>query len=110
MILVKVYGAFYPADPSCHEAVALSGKNVVPNGEPWLFFEGDMVRFAFEGLYFPLDEVLAALRSALPEHAAGKLDYLDLEAWTITRHVLVPGRSFTVATRGLNDVLDHSGH
>lgn len=110
MILVKVYGAFYPVDTDCYAAVSLVGEHVVPNDEPWLFFEGDMLRFAFEGLYFPLDDVLDALRDALPEHAAGKLDYLDLEAWTMARHVLTPGRVFTLSTRGLNDVLDHSGH
>ena len=110
MILVKVYGAFYPAGEACAGAVREAGRGAMGHDEPWLFDEDGMIRISFEGLYFPLDEVLAALKSALPANAEGKLDYLDLEAWTLTRHVASPGRDFAVSTRSLNHVLDYAGH
>lgn len=111
MIIVKVYGAFHPADESCFAAIAKAGRDAVGQVEPWLFFENGLIRIAFEGLYFPAEEVLEALKSALPEEAQGRLDYLDLEAWTLTRHVLRPGGDFIApATRSLNHVLDHAGH
>lgn len=110
MILVKVYGAFYPAGTDCLAAVREAGRDAVGHEEPWLFGEDGMVRISFEGVYFPLDETLAALERTLPDNAEGRLDYLDLEAWTLTRHVLAPGRAIDVATRSLNHVLDYAGH
>lgn len=110
MILVKVYGAFHPAGKNCLEAVAEAGREAVGNEEPWLFHEKDMIRFSFEGLFFPLEDVLEALAAHLPGEAEGRLDYLDLEDWTLTRHSLSPGGELHAATRSLNNVLDHAGH
>lgn len=110
MILVKVYGAFHPADTACFDVVSTAGRDAIGQQEPWLFFENGLIRFSFEGLYFPLQEVLEALKSALPEEAEGRLDYLDLEDWTLTRHVLPPGGAFTTSTRSLNHVLAYAGH
>ena len=76
---------------------------------PWVFLEGNMLRISWEGLYFPLEEVLCALSATLAQNAEGKLDYLDLEAWTLTR--CIPGADgFHTTTRSLNHVLDYSGH
>ena len=67
--------------------------------------QGDTLVFSYEGLAFPLDEVLEALRG---ESLTGKLDFLDLEAWTLTRHFWDKGR-VTVRKGGLNAALERKG-
>jgi hypothetical protein len=109
LILCKVYAALHPATPSCREAVAEAAAGTMEPHEPWLFLEKDVLRIAFEGLYFPLDEVLLALEKALPREAEGKLDYLDLEDWTLVRCAFAAGRFTRSRPRDLNQVLDHSG-
>ena len=114
--IAKTYAAFSPAHEACCLAVEEAGRTALGMDAPWLFLEGDMLQIAWEGIYFPLDEVLQALNVCLPPDAEGKLDYLDLEAWTLTRHILLQGTEagqqgrFSIATRSLNHVLDHSGH
>jgi hypothetical protein len=110
--LVKVYAAFHPADNACLEAVAPAGQNALGN-EDWLSLERGMLRISFEGLCFPLDDTLRALESCLGADASGKLDYLDLESWELTRceYPAQNGRTgFTRSSRGLNHVLAYSGH
>ena len=77
---------------------------------PWLFLEGDIVRVTFEGMYFPSEEVLTAFATHLPEQAKGKMDVLDLEAWTLTRHIWEEGTFQSSPPRSLNHVMDYSGH
>lgn len=115
IVLAKVYAAFSTADKDCFSAVAEAGQDAMGHEEDWLFLEGDMVRISWEGLYFPVDEVLEALGNSLPPEAEGKLDYLDLEAWTLTRFVFTPKtgsgeKAFSSSTRNLNQVLEYSGH
>lgn len=120
-VLLKVYGAFSPADNSCLASVLQAGEGAIPNTGPdaepgtgqdaggWAFLQGDMLRLSWEGVYFPLEEAVDALARSLPEGAEGRLDYIDLESWTLTRHILRDG-AFTASTRSLNHVLDHAGH
>lgn len=111
-VLVKVYAAFSDADEACRDAVAGAGGGALGTGEPWLFLEDGLLRISWEGMYFPLDEVVAALEHSLGAAAEGKLDYLDLDAWTLTRYVADgsgAGR-FVSTTRSLNQVLEYSGH
>ncbi|MCL1986245.1 MAG: hypothetical protein FWG59_07345, partial [Betaproteobacteria bacterium] len=63
----------------------------------------------FEGLYFPEDEILAALESRLPAQARGKMDVLDLEGWKLRRYTRENG-AFHLSGRELNQVLAYSGH
>ena len=109
--LLKVYGHVYPIsdafyadlDAACADALADDAD------EPVLCREGDMARVSFEGVYFPVDEVLAALaRHLRPEHQ-GKLDVLDLENWRLTRPLFDQGR-IRSSSAPLNNVLDYSGH
>jgi hypothetical protein len=113
-VIAKVYAGFSPAHGACRLAVEDVGTAALDTDMPWLFLEDDILRIAWEGIYFPLDEALQALYACLPPEAEGKLDYLDLEAWTLTRHVLLPGAKaadrFSIATRSLNHVLAYSGH
>ena len=109
-ILVKVYAALHPADAACADAVRQAGLAAVhDSGEVWLFHENDLLRISFEGLYFPEDEVLAALASRLPAQGRGKVDVLDLEAWELRRYTRENG-VFRLSARELNQVLDYSGH
>lgn len=109
--LLKVYGHVHPIsdafyadlDAACADALADDAD------EPVLCRKGDMARVSFEGVYFPVDEVLAALaRHLRPEHQ-GKLDVLDLENWRLTRHLFDQGR-IRSSSAPLNNVLDYSGH
>ena len=108
-ILVKVYAGLHPADAACAEAVRQAGAAAFHDcGEAWLFQEGDVLRISFEGLYFPEDEVLAALEACLPAHAQGKMDVLDMEGWELRRYAR-EGGSFRLSRRGLNHVLEYAG-
>lgn len=106
--LVKVYASVSPAHANLERAVATACASAMGNDD-WLFLEGDMLRISFEGMYFPLDEALAVLAQNMESACSGKLDYLDMEAWTLTR-CLFEGNSVTRSTRSLNHVLDYSGH
>lgn len=109
-VLLKVYGNLFPADEADREALAKACAGRVPAGDgEAVAREGDLVRISFEGLYFPVDEVLEALAARLNPGQQGKLDVLDLEAWRMTRH-LFAGGSITSRAAPLNNVLDFSGH
>ncbi len=108
-IQIKVYAAFSPVAQAAFAAVRLAGAGAVGQEEPWLLEEGDCLRISFEGLWFPHEEVLEALRAHLGPAARGKLDVLDLDAWTLIRHSL-EADGLHSAERPLNHVLDYSGH
>ena len=107
---LKVYGHLYPVDAAGYAALAAACADALPAADdvPVLEREGDMARISFEGVYFPVDAVLAAVRAQLRPEQRGKLDVLDLEAWRLTRHTFDQGavRSHSAS---LNSVLDYSG-
>ena len=108
-VLVKVYASLHPVDAVCADFARQAASAAIhDNGEAWLFHEHDLLRISFEGLYFPEDEVLAALEACLPAHAQGKMDVLDLEGWELRRYARENG-SFRLSRRGLNEVLDYAG-
>ncbi|MBQ9406533.1 MAG: hypothetical protein IJU37_07345 [Desulfovibrio sp.] len=109
--LLKVYGHIHPADATLFSALKDACAAALPDNDdiPLLEQEGDLVRISFEGAFFPVEEVLAAVQTRLlPEHQ-GKLDVLDMDAWRLVRHVFRAGR---VESRSgsLNQVLEYSGH
>ncbi len=88
-VIVKAYGAFSPVA----EEAFLAIRSVL---EDWYIPEaveliGDMVRISYEGDSFPAEEVIGVLRPFLTEKSEGKLDILDLEAWTLHRYFLDQG-------------------
>ena len=117
--LIKAYGAFHPVGKDCLLAVRHAGSAAIASSDmpeispgencPWLRLEDGLLRISFEGLCFPAEDVLAALAATLPGHAEGKLDILDMEAWTLTRHQWTH-EGFQTSGRGLNEVLDYSGY
>lgn len=109
--LLKVYGHVYPVTDAFQADLEAACAGAMPDDadEPVLCREGDMLRISFEGIYFPVDETLEALKRHLrPEHQ-GKLDVLDLENWRLVRHVFRRGRIGS-SSAPLNNVLDYSGH
>ena len=109
-VLLKVYGNLCPADAGTRAAVAGACEGRIPAGEEEaVTLEGDLLRISFEGLYFPVEETLAAVAARLRPDQTGKLDVLDLENWRLERHVFADGRISSGAAP-LNNVLDFSGH
>jgi len=89
-VLVKAYGALDPAGADALDAV----KAVL---ESWYIedaaeLSGDLLRISFEGDMFPEDDVIEAIRPFLCGSSRGKLDVLDLEAWTLHRFLFDGGR------------------
>ncbi len=110
-LLLKVYGHLSPATDArvraledlCREAIRDEDET-----EPMVSRLGDMLRLSFEGLHFPVEEAAAWFEAAGREGAAGRLDFLDLEAWRLTRLEAAGGR-VTRRSASLNNVLDYSG-
>lgn len=109
--LFKVYGHVYPINADFYADLARACADALPDADdiPVLEKDGDMARISFEGVYFPVDEVLEALARHLGSEHKGKLDVLDMDGWRLTRHVLEGGRINT-SSAPLNNVLDYSGH
>lgn len=108
-VLLKIYGHIWPTDDTLHRALAASCVGALPQEGPVIFREGDMSRISFEGIYFPLEDLLETLEQGLQEEHQGKLDVLDMEAWMLTRHIFSTGK-IVRSSSPLNNVLDHSGH
>lgn len=108
-ILCKVYAAFSPVTTKELGEMEKAGESAIGSGDPWLLAEGDLLRISFEGAYFPLEEILEVLKGVLSAEATGKLDYLDMENWTLTRYVYAGG-VFSHSERSLNHVMAYSGH
>ena len=89
-VIVKAYGALSPATEQTFQAVRSVLKDwYIPEA---VELKGDMVRISYEGDSFPEDEVVEALKPFLCDDSEGKLDILDLEAWTLHRYFFDYGR------------------
>lgn len=82
-IIVKAYASLHPAGKEALEAVNRVLADWYLEGAASL--EGDLLRISHEGEYFPADEVAEAIRPLLTSASEGRLDFLDLEAWTLRR-------------------------
>ena len=63
----------------------------------------------FEGVFFPEEDVVNAIRPFLQPASTGKLDVISIEDWTLTRYTFDGGR-LCRGQRDLNQVLEYSGH
>lgn len=83
MVIVKAYGSLSPASAATLAAVqaALSSWYLCDAAE----LKGDLLRISHEGEYFPADDVMEALHPFITTASEGKLDIIDLEAWTLRR-------------------------
>lgn len=69
---------------------------------------GSTLHLRFEGVFFPEDEMTAALAPFLCSKSEGKIDVIDREAWRLRRYAVSCGR-FLPYDVDLNHVLDYSG-
>ncbi|MCH5276745.1 MAG: hypothetical protein J1E80_02800 [Desulfovibrionaceae bacterium] len=89
-VFVKVYGSLHPAGRAALAAVSsVLADWYIPEA---VELKGDLLRISHEGEYFPVEDVVDVLRPLLSETCEGKLDYLDLEAWSLRRFFFRHGR------------------
>ena len=109
IVLLKVYGHFSPAGlPLSRDAARICRQALPQPLEAVANLDGALLSLAFEGIFFPLAELLECLKKGLPRDATGHLDVLDVENWRLERHNFMSGQ-FSHKSAPLNNVLDHSG-
>lgn len=109
-VLVKVYGSFSPIDKN-QASVLKDGCALAMPPDPAnspVSLTHDLCLICFEGVYFPIEDFIQQLEKILKPNMTGKLDYLDLEKWRMSRYILEDGQ-ISVKTASLNQVLDYSG-
>ena len=104
-VIVKAYGSFYPASEDALDAVnaVLSSWFIEDAAER----KKDMLVIGFEGDSFPDEEIIDCLKPFMSGETHGKLDVMDLEAWTLRRWIF-SGREAKANTVTLNKALDTS--
>lgn len=107
--IIKVYGNFWPAHPCLAQELASVAKLAIPMAENAINLTGDLLTISFEGIFFPVDEIIAILQRHLEQGSQGKLDVIDLEEWRLTRNRFEAGK-ITQRSSPLNNVLAWSGH
>lgn len=108
--LVKVYGNLYPVQHGLLAALRSLSPLLLPKPDESPFQEENgLLAISFEGVFFPLEEALLAIKKGLDTAQKGKLDYLDLENWRMIRYLIENGE---IARREapLNNILAYSGH
>lgn len=108
-IRVKVYGFLRPCAQEGLDALRAALRLLGDEADEALALEGELLNVTYEGAFFPVEDFMAALAPLLQEASKGKLDYLDMEEWKITRYSFDNG-FITQNVRDLNSVLDYSGH
>lgn len=83
-IIVKAYGWLEPAN----EEILQTLEPILRSWyiEDAMCLEDGALRLAYEGEYFPHEEIARALFPFLNEKSKGKMDIMDLEAWTLQRY------------------------
>lgn len=106
-ILCRVWGNLVPADDKICNVV----NDIMRDWclSPCAKLDGDILNFFYEGVVFPLDEILEKIQLALDLESSGKIDLCDLEKWTLTRATF-QGKKILLASSGLNNVLAYSGY
>lgn len=106
--LIKAYGGFKPASPALAHALEDELGKAIPGENANISCTGDMCVLSFEGIYFPLDEILGAIAEYSTPMTGGRLDVLDMENWRLYRHEIAGGK-IDVHENSLDNVLDYSG-
>ncbi len=108
-VLVKVYGDINSVSPAIVQDLRpfFLGSDIMELSEMLIYNAGSL-QIAFEGIYFDIEDVLNIVQKHISQQSTGKIDYLDLEAWKMTRH-RIDGVSINSSSVGLNNVLDYAG-
>lgn len=101
-IIIKVYGSITPANQAMLNAV----QNIA---EGSISLDGDVLLISHEGMYFMIDECIDALKPLMDKDCEGRIDYIDMDEWTLSRY-WIHGGLVTHSTVGLNQVMAYSGH
>lgn len=107
-VLVKVYGGLKPVSVLLRKNLRHILETACPAENANLSYNGDMCVISFEGIYFPLEEILAEVCQNADDDTSGRLDVLDIENWKLCRHE-INGREIHARDNCLNNVLDYSG-
>ena len=70
---------------------------------------GDLLRISHEGEYFPAEDVVNVLTPFLRQESRGRLDEIDLEAWTLRRWFFDYGRVM-LRKASLDQALESCAH
>lgn len=108
-IIVKVYGYLRPCSENELPPLCAALRVLGEAGPETLRLSGDLLNISYEGTYFPIEDFLSALSPLLSADRKGKIDYIDMEGWTLTRYSFENG-FITTAKGDLNNVLSFSGH
>ena len=109
-VLIKVYGAFSPASEKLRLGLGkICGQAIGTHTEGMpVSLSGNWLAISFEGVWFPVDDLQAFLEKYAESPLRGKIDFLDLENWRLTRLEFADGR-LRKSSAPLNNVLDYSG-
>lgn len=108
-VLVKVYGGLSPVNDAVFAKLFDACAGSLPQEEePPLRLEKNLAVLSFEGVCFPIEDFIAELGSVLSPEMSGRIDYLDLENWAMTRYVAEGGK-IRSSGASLNNVMDYSG-
>lgn len=112
-VLVKVYGNIYPTTAALRSELEKACEGLLPSDgagpeDTTVELEGDLLRISYEGVYFPVEDVLALIPPHLRPESQGKIDYIDLENWTLHRYS-IHGMHIQYASASLNNVMDYAG-
>lgn len=107
--ILKIYGYLQPCAEDDLAALESALRLLGEAAPEVLRLDGDLLNISYEGVFFPIEDFLEALLPLLDTGIHGKIDYIDMEEWTLTRYSFENG-FITSSKRGLNDVLDFSGH
>jgi hypothetical protein len=98
---LRVYGEIKGLAPAAWQALA--GQCPLETAD---YADGTLA-LEHEGRWVDVEGFMDALAANLGPEAAGHLDAIDNEAWTITRYVLEAGK-MTSQTFGINDILENT--
>ena len=90
-VIIKAYGGFSPATSETLEAVQAVLRDWFIEEEA-AELKGDLLSIGYEGDAFPDEDIVEALKPFFCEKTWGKLDYIDLEAWTLRRYTFTGGQ------------------
>jgi hypothetical protein len=90
-VIIKAYGGFSPASAETLEAVQAVLRDWFID-EDSAELKGDLLSIGYEGDAFPDEDIVEALKPFFCEKTWGKLDYIDLEAWTLRRYTFTGGQ------------------
>lgn len=114
-VLVKVYGQFNGISQDQYAALRSLAEEAIGPDASFESVELDFnpasreLSLAFEGFHFPVDEFRLILQHEKQPEVTGRLDYIDLENWRLTRTVFNADGGKT-SSASLNHVLEYSGH